>query len=50
VAGLLTMVGLFFVCMAILYPAEKESSRLSSDLSQSTEPATQGQIRSRHAA
>ncbi|CAI4033558.1 MAG TPA: hypothetical protein VLA99_01445 [Nitrospiraceae bacterium] len=50
VAGLLTMVGLFFVCMAILYPAEKESSRLSSDLSQSTEPATQGHIRSRHAA
>jgi hypothetical protein len=49
VAGLMTMVGLFFVCMAILYPGESESSGLSSDLSKSTEP-TQGQIRSRHAA
>lgn len=50
VTGLLTLVGLFFVCMAILYPEERESSRLSSDLGQSTVPATEGQIRSRHAA
>lgn len=50
VAGLLTMMGIFFVCMAILYPAEKESSSLSGDLTKSAEPTTQGQIRSRHAA
>ncbi|MGE3154249.1 MAG: hypothetical protein AB7G48_14510 [Nitrospiraceae bacterium] len=49
VAGLMTMVGLFFVCMAILYRGKSESSDLSIDLSNSTEP-THGPVRSRHAA
>lgn len=50
VAGLLTMVALFFVCMAILYPTQRASSDLSGDQTKSAEPSMQGQARSRHAA